>query len=184
MPPPGCACAAAGGAPQRMEAAGGLLARARARRPEAVRLRKRRSVLYGAPGGPAGQRGAGKRGGEGRAVAAALGGTLDSQPSPPQALPAGQRRCWRSRWRCGRSTASSSRPASSRTSTGSRWRWRTAWSSNILRGPPPRCRRRFLRAGAGGGDTTTSCVTGGSRPRRPEREERLGGDLQGSKALA
>lgn len=151
MPPPGCACAAAGGAPPRMEAAGGLLARARARRPEAVRLRKRRSVLYGAPGGPAGQRGAGKRGGAGRAVAA-VGGTLDSQPSPPQALPAGQRRCWRSRWRCGRSTASSSRPASSRTSTGSRWRWRTAWSSNILRGPPPRCRHRFLRAGAGGHD--------------------------------
>lgn len=50
--------------------------------------------------------------------------------------------------------------------------------------PPPRCRRRFLRAGAGGGDTTTSRVTGGSRPRRPEREERLGGDLQGSEALA
>ncbi|XP_067161602.1 GPI mannosyltransferase 3 isoform X3 [Apteryx mantelli] len=34
-----------------MEAAGGLLARARPRRAEAVRLRKRRSVLYGAPGG-------------------------------------------------------------------------------------------------------------------------------------
>ncbi|KAK4821366.1 hypothetical protein QYF61_018904, partial [Mycteria americana] len=51
--------------PPRMEAAGGLLARARARarRPEAVRLRKRRSVLYSAPGGAAGQRGAGAAGG-------------------------------------------------------------------------------------------------------------------------
>lgn len=46
-----------------MEAAGGLLARVRARRPEAVRLRKRRSVLYSHPG----QRGAGKRGGGGGA---------------------------------------------------------------------------------------------------------------------
>lgn len=38
--------------------------------------------------------------------------------------------------------------------------------------------------GLGPGDTTTLCVTGGSRPRRRERKERAGGDLQGGKALA
>ncbi|KAM6060864.1 GPI mannosyltransferase 3 isoform 3-T3 [Theristicus caerulescens] len=57
-----------------MEAAGGLLARARgrARRTEAVRLRKRRSVLYSAPGGAAGQRGAGAAGGPAPLLALAL----------------------------------------------------------------------------------------------------------------
>ncbi|XP_030313201.1 GPI mannosyltransferase 3 isoform X4 [Calypte anna] len=46
-----------------MEAAGELLARVRERRPEAVRLRRRRSVRYSAPEGAAGQRGAGAAGG-------------------------------------------------------------------------------------------------------------------------
>ncbi|XP_067999974.1 GPI mannosyltransferase 3 isoform X2 [Melanerpes formicivorus] len=59
-----------------MEAAGGLLAR----RSEAVRLRKRQSVLYSTPGGVAGQRGAGKLS-EGAGVAAPLGGST-SGPSP------------------------------------------------------------------------------------------------------
>lgn len=59
VPPPAVAHALAG------QAAGQL----RARMPEAVRLRKRRSVLYSSAGGAAAQRGAGKRGwvGPGRA---------------------------------------------------------------------------------------------------------------------
>lgn len=125
--------------PRRVEAAAAL----RERMPEAVRLRKRQSVLYSSAGGAAAQRGAGKRGragqgGEGRGAGGGPRGTHDGPASPPQVWPR-QRRCWRSPWRCGRSIASSFRPASSPTSTGNRWRWRIAWSSNILRLPrPPR----------------------------------------------
>ncbi|XP_040535911.1 GPI mannosyltransferase 3 isoform X2 [Gallus gallus] len=53
-----------------MEAAGGLLARAR--RPEPVRLRKRRSVLYAAAGGAAAQPGAGAAGGTAALTALAV----------------------------------------------------------------------------------------------------------------
>ncbi|XP_061203440.1 GPI mannosyltransferase 3 [Neopsephotus bourkii] len=53
-----------------MAAAGGLLARAR--RKEAVRLRKRRSVLYSDPGAGAGQAGAGAAGGPARLLVLAV----------------------------------------------------------------------------------------------------------------